>query len=647
MLDELANFIFTSKYARYNDKLKRRETWEEAVSRVESMHLKRFAHLSDDDKKQIKKAFDLVREKRVIPSMRSMQFGGSAVESHEARIFNCCVRHVDSIRSFTEIFYLLLCGCGVGIGLSNRFLTRIPDLVTEEDRTFTVLTYVVEDSIEGWADSLQALMNCYFKNTAYTGRKIVFDYSRIRRKGTRLKTGGGKAPGYKPLKNTHERIKTILDNIIKEKHQTRMKSIDAYDILMHAADSVISGGSRRSATCVIFDKDDEDMMTSKTGDWMKDNPQRGRSNNSVLLLRGRITKDEFTEIVKHTKQWGEPGFVFANHKNVLFNPCFEISFIPVTKDGLCGVQFCNLTSINGAKIKNVDQFRDATWAAVLIGTLQAAYTNFPFLGKESEILTKEEALLGVSITGIMDAADILLDKYTQKEMAKYSIVVNKEWSEKIGINQAARITCVKPEGTSSLALGCSSGIHPHHAHKYFRRVQINKEDNVYQYFKKHNPHMCEPCVWSVNKTDDVIAFPLTIPSKATTKDQLTAIEHLEIIKSTQQYWVIPGTTDVNRKDIHHNVSCTVIVKEKEWDEVIEYIHKNRDHFTAVSLLSESGDKDYPQAPMEKVANDADKKKFDELYDRYKFVDYTKLIEDHDETALQQNIACSGGKCELI
>lgn len=698
-LEEISNFIFTSKYSRYIDELNRRETWEEAVDRLLQMHLRKYSFLNKDDKNKIKWAFDLVKQKRIVPSMRSLQFGGKAIEAHNARIFNCCVRHIDSLRSFAEMFYLLLCGTGTGVGINKTFLSRLPDLVGAEDKTGTVLSYTVEDSIEGWADSVEALLDCYFKNTPYTGRKIVFDYSKIRKKGDRLKTGGGKAPGYKGLKSAHIKIKELLDNIIEDKNQKRLKSIDAYDILMHCADAVLSGGIRRSATCVVFEKDDEDMINSKTmqkieksfqfhhvGDevsggystkiyegkvvkdgvkheitvkeWELDNikkglvnwwhlyPQRGRSNNSVLLLRNETTLEEFRSIVERTKQFGEPGFVFADHPHTLFNPCFEVGFIPVTEDGVCGVQFCNLCSMNGRLADTVEKFKENVEAYAIIGTLQAGYTDLPYLNKASEKLTREEALLGLSITGTMDNPEILLDAKNQREMAKFAAEINKEWAAKIGINQAARITCVKPEGTVSLVLGTGSGIHPHHAVKYFRRVINNKIDNIYKYFKKHNPHMCEASVWSANKTDDVITFPIEINKNAKVKADLSALEHLKIIKSTQQNWVLSGITEVNKKPVNHNVSCTVVVKPDEWEDVINFLYENKKYFAAVSLLSASGDKDYPQAPMEAVSTEEDQKKWDEIVSKMKHVDYTQLKEDDDKTSLQSEFSCAGGQCEL-
>lgn len=694
VLDELSTFIFTSKYARYNEKLKRRETWDEAVDRLQKMHVNRFRKIDPKDLEQIEWAFSLLRDKRVVPSMRSLQFGGKAIEAKNARIYNCCVRHIDSPRACAEVFHSLLCGNGIGIGLSKFFLDRLPNLVNADDKTGTIITYVIEDTIEGWSDSIEALLNCYLKNTAYTGRKIVFDYSRIRKKGAPLKTGGGKAPGYKGLKNAHSKIKTLLDYVIEERDQKRLRSIDVYDILMHCSDAVLSGGVRRSACSVIFDKDDKDMMNAKTffkvekkhrfgynedtkkhfGDvfvnskkyhvelddkqyeflqkhnkigWKPIEPQRARSNNSILLLRNQCTLEEFREIVNITQEFGEPGFVFADHAWTLFNPCFEIGFIPVTDDGVCGVQMCNLSSINGAKIKTFEDFLDCTKAATIIGTLQASYTEFPYLNPAAEKLTQEEALLGVSITGMMDSPDILLNPDMQRKCALAAVEMNKAWSKKLGINPAARITCIKPEGTSSLVLKCGSGIHPHHARNYIRRVQCNKTDNVFRFFKKHNPKLCEESVWSENKTDDVISFPVSVGEKALIKSDLTALKHLDLIKSTQQNWVMNGLTDANKKDCSHNVSCTVVVQNGAWDDVTKYLFDNREYFSAVSLLGEYGDKEYEQAPMEKMESEDDMKRFKELQDAFKHVDYTKMIEEDDETAPQMEVVCGNGSCDLV
>ena len=388
------------------------------------------------------------------------------------------------------------------------------------------------------------------------------------------------------------------------------------------------------------------MMNAKTGNWFTENPQRARGNNSVLLLRSDVKLDEFKSIINKTREFGEPGFVFANDSRQLLNPCFEINFIPETEDEVCGVQFCNLTSINGALTDTKDKFILHARYAALIGTLQAGYLDFPYLSRASRKITEQEALLGVSITGMMDNPDILLDKDSQKEAALAAVETNEIWAKKLGVNPAARITCVKPEGTSSIILGAASGIHPHHSRKYFRRIQCNKLDNVYNFFKMYNPDLCEESVWSANKTDDVLTFPVEIPEGAMVKEDLTAIKHLGIIKNAQENWVNYGTSKHNKKNIKHSVSCTVLVDEDEWDKVVKYLFENRENFTAVSLLPKTGDKIYKQAPMEAVISKEDEKRFEKLSKEMEKVDYTKLEEAHDETKPQDEVACGGNGCEI-
>lgn len=644
MLDELANFIFTAKYARFLDDKKRRETWEEAVTRVESMHLRKYSHLGHKFLDRITWAFDFVRDKRVVPSMRSMQFGGTPVEAHNARIYNCAVRHLDSVRAFAELFYLLLCGCGVGVGVMPQYIDKLPELVEITYRGQEPYIYVIPDTIEGWADSLEVLLKSYTLGNELSGRRVIFDYSLIREKGAKLKTGGGKAPGPFPLMKAHKEITSMLEEMVT-RGQRKIRSIDGCDIMLFASDAVLSGGVRRSASCFIFDKNDDLMMNAKVGDWMKENPQRRLSNNSVLLLRDETSKEDFERIVEKTRQWGEPGFVFANSKDMLFNPCFEVGFEPVTEDGRTGVQFCNLTTINGARVKSEKDLMDCAEAAAVIGTLQAGYTDFPYLSKEAEELTKNESLLGVSMLAMMETPEIMLNPELQRLAAAVVVDTNAGMSKAMGIPQASRTTVIKPDGTCGLAVGTVfSGIHPAHARTFFKRVQKNKIDNVYQYFRMFNPDFCEPLGWS--ETDDVALFPITVPDGAIVKEDLSALEHLEIIKSTQENWVLPGTTSANRKDVTHNVSCTVIVKPDEWESVIEYLYNNRNYFAAVSLLSSSGDKDYQQAPNEAVKTLTDKAAFKWFSDNYVPVDYTLLQEDDDLTELLQEMACAGGQCEI-
>jgi ribonucleoside-diphosphate reductase alpha chain len=644
MLEALADFTFTSKYARYNPEWQRRETWAETVARVEGMHLKRYAYLPYKDREAIKEAFALVYDKVVLPSMRSMQFGGRAIEVKNERMYNCAGLHIHSPRAFAEFMFLSLCGTGVGIGLRKKFLNRLPDLVDASDKTGTVLLYQIEDNIEGWADSIEALLNCYFRATPYSGRKIVFDYSKIRPKGSPLKTSGGLAPGHESLKAAHIKVKTLLDNIIEIRHQKRLKSIDVYDILMHCADAVVSGGIRRSATIALFEPDDREMMEAKTGNWATENPQRKRSNNSVLLLRKEVTLGHFREIIANARQFGEPGFVLVDDEDALTNPCAEVGLIPVTEDGVCGVQFCNLTTQNGAKIKTLADWKRAISAATLIGTLQAGYTDFRYLSVAARQITRKEALLGVSLTGWMENPRLLLNTENQREVAELAREVNAAWAAKLGINKAARITLIKPEGTASCVLETASGIHPHHARHYIRRVQCTKIDPVYRHFAAANPHMTEESVWSTNKTDDVISFPITVSEEAVVKADLSALEHLHLVRETQLAYVRTGANEQSR--CQHNVSCTVIVEENEWEEVTDYLYEHREDFCAISLIPALGDKLYAQAPMEAVSSEEDELHFTGLIANYIPVRYTALQERSDNTNLVGEQACGGGKCEI-
>jgi ribonucleoside-diphosphate reductase alpha chain len=386
------------------------------------------------------------------------------------------------------------------------------------------------------------------------------------------------------------------------------------------------------------------MMEAKTGDWGAENPQRKRSNNSVLLLRDEVTLNHFREIIANARQFGEPGFVLVDDEDALTNPCAEVGLIPVTEDGVCGVQFCNLTTQNGAKIRTLADWKRAISAATLIGTLQAGYTDFRYLSVAAREITRKEALLGVSLTGWMENPRLLLNTENQREVAELAREVNAEWAAKIGINKAARITLIKPEGTASCVLETASGIHPHHARRYLRRVQCTKIDPVYRHFAAANPHMTEESVWSTNKTDDVIAFPITVSEEAVVKADLSALEHLHLVRETQLAYVRTGANEQSR--CQHNVSCTVIVEEREWEEVSGYLYEHREDFCAISLIPACGDKLYAQAPMEAVSTEEDELRFTELIANYIPVRYTALRERSDTTNLVGEQACSGGKCEI-
>ena len=598
-LTELQNYTFVGRYARWIPEKKRRETWKESVDRVKNMMYAQYPEANGE----IEWAYDMMYKKRVLGSQRALQFGGSPIVKHNARVYNCIASFCDRTRFFQECMYLLLCGCGVGFSVQKHHIDKLPKLVHKKEGT---KKFIIPDTIEGWSDAVGVLVSSYFEKSGvfpeYCGKTVNFDYSDIRPAGSFLSSSSGKAPGPEPLKKALTNVKKVLDRSLKNSlfSNRKLSAIDAYDVVMHAADAVISGGVRRSATICLFSPDDEEMALAKTGNWFHDNPQRGRSNNSALLLRDSTTSEQFSELMQSVKEFGEPGFVWSDSTEFVVNPCVEIGLYPIDDEtGETGWQACNLSTVNCAKIKTKEEFLESCRAASIIGTLQAGFTSMPYLGETTEKILRREALLGVSMTGIMEQHEICLDPDIQKEGAREVKKTNKEMAKIIGINQAARATCVKPEGTASCILGTSSGIHPHHAKRYIRRVQANKMENIYQHFKKTNPRACEESVWSANDSDDVISFCIEVPDGSKLKNKISAIGLLNYVKSTQQNWVMIGKTDslCVQPYLQHNVSNTINVKPEEWDEVEKFIYKNRKFFCGVSLLPVSGDKDYPQAPF--------------------------------------------------
>ncbi len=919
---ELKKYTFVAKYANWLEDKKRRETWKEAVDRNKNMMVRKYADFPDV-LPYIEEAYDAVLRKEVLGSQRALQFAGEPVFKHNLRLFNCTASYVDRVRFFQECMYLLLCGCGTGFSVQKHHIAKLPTLLKEKKGK---KKFVIEDSIEGWSDAVGVLVSSYFEQDElfqdYNGKNVEFDYSLIRPAGSRLSSCSGKAPGPVPLQNALNKIRIILDKCI-EQGLDKIHPIHAYDIVMHSSDAVISGGVRRSATIALFSQDDEEMCKAKTGNWFNENPQRGRSNNSVVIIRDEITEEQFAEVMKNTKEFGEPGFVFCTNREQIFNPCLEIAlygydefgnsgwqgcvsydtklitrdgienigdcigkkieiwngqewsivkpiqtgsnrelyrvyisdgsyldctsnhkwivkinsknkeltteeliehlktkssrskiiipranvnsfdfgvkeeysyelgfvlgdgsarinhspsaqlfkddnklnlrgsktgphtddkhnieyyrihFIDLDKNFACKLKYefglpkeifswdkqsillfmagwidadgskanngcrlygcedklrdaqllltkvginssinlmqkagtktnkavrkndvwylqipnakeipsrridlsngkepdakgknqivkkieklsgvydsycfeesklhqgifnnvltkqCNLSTINASKTKTKEDFLLACKHASIIGTLQAGFCSYPYLGEVSERIFKNEALLGVSMTGVMENPHITLSPEIQREGAQEVVKWNKIIAELIGINQAARTTCVKPEGSASCLLGTSSGIHPHHAKRYIRRVQANKMENIYNHFRRINPIACEESVWSNNGTDDVISFCIEVEDGAKLKNQVSAIDLLQTVKLTQMNWVESGKNIelCSHPDLSHNVSNTITVKPSEWEEVEKFIFDNRQYFCGVSLLPLSGDKDYPQAPF--------------------------------------------------
>jgi ribonucleoside-diphosphate reductase alpha chain len=685
----MADYIAMAKYARYRPELGRREVFTEGVERVRDMHLGFFAaklaretpatlpadvaELAGEETELlartlggmpldriIRDAFAQVSAKKVLPSMRSMQFGGEAILRNHSRMFNCSFSNVDRLEFFREYFYLLLSGCGVGFSVQKHHVALLPALpMRAAESDLPVWHFHVVDTIEGWADALHALLVSFLE-----GRKIEFNYSGIRRRGAALRTSGGKAPGHLPLKKALANVERILE----QAGGRALRPIEVYDINMFIAKAVLAGGIRRSATICLFSPDDEEMMNAKTGNWFEQHPQRSASNNSAVVSRRDASAESFRKLFRAQKEFGEPGFFFCDHPDAGCNPCAEISLLPVidwelspdevsrlyaygyTGDlpgttRLAGFQHCNLTTINGHAATTEALFLQACIAASVIGTLQAAYTDMPYLGAVTRLLNEHDALLGVSICGFMDNPAVLFDQDILTKGARLCRATNRLIAGLLDIRPAAKLTTCKPEGTASLILNAASGIHPHHSRRYFRRVQANRKEPVYAFFKGVNPQMTETSVYNPD-TDDVITFPVEAPKRAILRKELTAIQFLELVKLVQQCWVIPGGDPQSRSpDLHHNVSNTCTVRPDEWDEVADFIWSNRRFFTGISLLQDAGDKAYAQAPREEVSSEADVARWNSLHPHR--VDYTQMREATDETELKQTVACAGGACEII
>ena len=559
----LSETKFYEGYSRYKDYDNRYETWDEAVDRVVDMHAENYKDKGNALAPFLEEARQAYKEQRVLAAQRSLQFGGEQLLKHQMRMYNCTSSYADRPEFFGEVFYILLCGAGAGFSVQKHHIGKLPQI---QNRNKQAKGYIVEDSIEGWSSALDVLMSSYFvgggKHSDFEGRRVFFDLSQIRPKGAKI-SGGFKAPGPEGLRRSLDKIEHMLQSIVMDqKGAVDLQPINVYDITMHAADAVLSGGVRRSATICLFSPDDEAMMNAKTGNWFIDNPQRGRSNNSAVIVRSEAKKEEFAKLMESVKQFGEPGFVFVESPEHTTNPCVEIGMYPQI-DGKSGWQGCNLTEINGGMCKTEEDFYKACRAGAILGTVHAGYTDFKFLSPTSKKIFDREALLGVSITGWMNQPDVLFNPKVLEKGAKIVKEVNREVASIIGINAAARTTCVKPSGNASVLLQTASGIHAEHSPMYIRNVQMNKESEVTQAIIKSNPYMAEESVWSASGTDVVVSFPI-IPHKGSMmKEELLGVNHLEKVKLAQKHWVVAGTNEELCADegIRHNVSNTIIVDD--------------------------------------------------------------------------------------
>ena len=629
-LETLSRIVTFNKYAKYLPQLNRRETYDEIIMRYVQMMVDKYPHLASSIVYQGQYLFD----KKVLPSMRALQFSGPAIQKNEARIYNCCYLPIDDYRAFGEIMFLLLGGTGVGYSVQFKHIEKLPEIrkPSKEQK------FLVGDSIEGWADAVKHMIGSYL---GYRNTKPRFDFSDIRQKGARLITAGGKAPGPEPLKKCLFELEQILE---RKSTGEKLTSIEVHDIVCHIADAVLAGGIRRAALISLFSADDEQMLTCKFGNWWESNPQRGRANNSAVLVRHRVTKEFFLNLWNKIELSGsgEPGFYFTNNPDWGTNPCCEIALRPY--------QFCNLCEVNVSDVTSQDDLNSRVIAASFFGTLQAGFTDFHYLRPVWKKTTEKDALVGIGMTGI---ASMEVFKYDLTEAANMAELTNIETSQSIGINRAARVTCVKPSGTTSCVLGTASGIHAWHNDYYIRRMQMSKSEDLYKYLAANHPSLVKDHLLIPNSA--VVEIPIKAPEGSVLRTE-TALDTLERVKKVSQNWIKPGHI---HGDNTHNVSATISIDKNrmyndydltainrvseidEWEVVGEWMWNNKDFYNGLSVLPFDGGT-YSQAPFEDITE----AQYNELVGQLSSIDLTQVIEEDDITNLMDQAACAGGACEV-
>jgi ribonucleoside-diphosphate reductase alpha chain len=531
-------------------------------------------------------------------------------------MYNCCALPVDHYKAFSETLFLLLSGTGVGYSVQYHHVAKLDPIVKPTKNH----KFVIEDSIAGWADAVKALMKSYF-----TGRsKPRFDFSDIRPKGMRLVTSGGKAPGPEPLKICLTHVESILE---RKENGEKLTPIECHDIMCHLADAVLSGGIRRAAMIALFSFDDNEMLTCKYGNWWELNPQRARANNSAIILRNSINKEEFKQLWKKIElsNSGEPGISWSNDLEYFYNPCHE---------ACVALTFCNLVEINASTIENEQDFYNRCRVATFISTLQASYTDFYYLRTIWKQNTERDALIGVGITGI---AAMTIENEWLSNGTNVVLKENERVAKLIGINVAARSTLLKPGGTTSLVLGTSSGIHAWHNDFYIRRIRVNKNESIYPYLKNNHPHLIEDEYFRPHDTA-VISIPQKAPVGAVVRTE-NVFDLLERVKTYNEQWVYTGHRKGPNKN---NVSATISIKPDEWEAVGEWMWLNRDSYSGISVLPYDGGT-YIQAPFEDITE----ARYLELSQGLGDIDLSLVIEDTDNTDLSGEVACAGGVCEIV
>lgn len=599
----ISDYIFYSKYSRVKED-GTKESWEESISRVMQMHWSFFENKITEGKREaflkvFNTAWSAYENRLILGSQRALQYGGEQLLKNHLRLYNCTSSYLNRVAFFEECMESLLSGEGTGYSVQKVHTEQLPVMKGVDSSKKVV--FEIPDSIEGWARSVGMLIEHYYYNLPI----IEFDYSQIRPEGSFI-SGGFKAPGPEPLKVCHSKIKTILDKV----NNRKLRPFELHYITCIIADAVISGGIRRSAMIALFDIDDIEMLSCKTGNWFQMYPELCRCNNSAVIFED-TPKEEYLKIMKYIKEYGEPGIIFLSDPDQMLNPCAEVSMIPKyeNEDGSIeyGWGYCNLCEINGAHIKTEEEFYKACEAAAILGTFQAAYTDFPVLTNASKKIAERDALIGVGITGMADNPTILFNETIQRNGAEIVKKTNQLVADIIGINPAARTTVIKPSGNASQLLGCGSGIHAYHFRKYIRNIQANNNEQALQEIQKVYPEIISKSFWNP-KNESVISFPVELDENTMVRVDFSTIDFLKRIYSTKRNWIENGTnwdhpsTKKNPK-IRMNVSCTVSVKDDEWEKVADWIWDHKEGFCGLSFLPESGDLDYPQAPYTSYLNE--------------------------------------------
>lgn len=680
--DAVREFIIHTKYARHIPELERRETFDEILTRLWAMHAEKIDSLvaegpeRDAAKLKLIAAINGIRNLEVLPSMRSLQFAGPAIDKNPSRIYNCAYSNLIDAKSFADNMFLLLGGSGTGYSCKREHVEQIGVFRGFSDGS---RRYLVADTAEGWADALLFAIDSALNGLA----RPVFDYREIREKGAPLKTSGGRAPGPEPLRHALNRIMEILDTVAGR----HLRPIEAHDIMCLAAEAVLSGGIRRSAMLSLFDMDDVDMIRCKTmfslrevrdarlyegiddaklvdatvvyedpyyGErtvalkgvarrdvdlgatpeapsligWWVVQPQRSAANNSAALLRGAVTQEQFQgfwDRAAETKS-GDPAHLWIGHPDYGANPCVEI--------GLRPRGMCNLTEVNCSGVSTYAELMRRIHLAVFLGTLQATYTDFHYLHEDWIKNCVEEALLGVSLTGLASCPGLW--GFDWEKAAQEAVLINHHWASVFGIKPAQRVTCVKPSGTASLVLGCSSGIHAYYGDYYLRRLTLDKDEPVYQYLSENHPELLEDH-YQHPSTRSLFVLPLRAPEGSITRDE-SSLDLLERIKHISMTWIRGGHISGPNS---HNVSSTVEIEGDMWGEVGKWMWDERESYNGIAYFPRSGGT-FTQAPFEEI----DEEEYHRRVALIHAIDLSRVVEHEDATAHRQTVACAGGQCDL-